>query len=173
MARKSRLKIGSCVLAVALLGGTMMKSSYGDELGDNKRARLGDAKVIKIAPRNLLARPNLAVTPETPARNSIGVFVAHHEGPAQRTGERFPTVMYGPAFGPIGSAGSATGRLTNDEGAIVRLPPNSNLVVRPTILNRGTINGTSLIRSGASSSGIGGPAKTAEGINGTMIRPKR
>ncbi|MGO9702734.1 MAG: hypothetical protein ACLPX7_26140 [Xanthobacteraceae bacterium] len=38
-------------------------------------------------------------------------------------------------------------------------------------MNRSAINGTNLIRAGSAPSGIGGPAKTVAGINGTTIRP--
>jgi hypothetical protein len=137
---------------------------------DNTRGKVSNAKVVKIAPRNLLARPNLAPTPEAPARNSIGVFVTHRERPAQRSGEYFPTVTHSPTSGSMGIVGGTADRLTNTEGPIVRPPPNANLVVRPSMLNHGTINGTNLIRPGSAPSGIGGPAKTVGGLNGTTIR---
>jgi hypothetical protein len=46
------------------------------------------------------------------------------------------------------------------------------LIVRPSALNRGTINGTNLARPGFGPSSIGGPARPNTGINGTTIRPK-
>jgi hypothetical protein len=42
----------------------------------------------------------------------------------------------------------------------------------PIAANRGTIDGTKMVRPGFGPSTIGGPAKTAVSINGTTIRPK-
>ncbi len=41
-----------------------------------------------------------------------------------------------------------------------------------TMPNRAAIGGAGIIRPGSGLSGLGGPAKTGVGINGTTIRPK-
>jgi hypothetical protein len=44
-------------------------------------------------------------------------------------------------------------------------------IVGSSVANRGSINGTGLVHRGSGPSGIGGPAKMQDGINGTTIRP--
>jgi hypothetical protein len=133
-----------------------------------RRDKVGNTVVKSIAPRNLLARRMAAPGALGPVvRDAIGVSVTHREGL-----EHFTIVVHGPATGAIGIAGGATGRVAKPEGSIAPAIPNANALVRPTVLNRGAINGTSLVRPGSSPSGVGGPAKTVAGINGTTIRSK-
>jgi hypothetical protein len=138
------------------------------------RDKVGSATVVKsIAPRNLLARPMAAPGASEPAvRNAIGVSVVRREGLEQHIGEHVSSIAHGAASGAMGVAGTATSRFAKAEGPIERPTPNANLFVKPAALNRGAINGTSLIRPGSAPSGIGGPAKAIAGINGTAIRPK-
>jgi hypothetical protein len=134
----------------------------------------GNAKVIKIAPRNLLARPNLAPPAPPVVRNAIGLSVGHVGGFEQRLGEHHDLLIV-PHASPatIGSAAGASGRLVvKGASPFQRTPPAANQIIKPALANRGTINGTSLTRPGAASASIGGPAKTAAELNGTAIRSK-
>jgi hypothetical protein len=136
------------------------------------RGKPENAKVVRIAPRNLLARPFAPAAAEPIGRNSIGAFVVHREGPVEHGGPHFPTVAHSPPPGAIGTLGSATGRFAKPDALSVRSVPGANPAVRVGAVNRGTINGTSLARPGSAPSGVGGPAKTAAGLNGSAIRPR-
>jgi hypothetical protein len=133
------------------------------------RDRVGGPKAVKLgAPRNLLARRPVAPSGTEPAvRNAVGVVISRREGIEQHSGERSSIIVRNAASGALGAMdGSA-----KPQGSIRRPTTNANLIVRPVVVNRGAINGTSLIRPGSAPSGIGGPAKTAAGLNGTTIRP--
>ena len=140
----------------------------------NGRPKIGNAKVVKIAPRNLLA-PR-APTPSqfrNTMRNAIGVPVAHVGDVEGRisTHHDFSIVAHGPSAS-MGVVGSATDRLGKVEGTIERPIVHAGPVIKPLVLDRGTINGAAVPHRGVGvSAGIGGPAKTIAGINGTTIRP--
>lgn len=115
-------------------------------------------------------------TSDRALRNAIGLPVAGHGSVQLHDGEHhdFPALVQRPAAGAVGIAGSATGGLAKAEGGLDRptiLHPGASLIVGPA-LNRGTINGTSLVRPGVGLPGVGGPAKVVAGISGTTIRPK-
>jgi hypothetical protein len=93
------------------------------------------------------------------ARNAIGMPVAPHEDPKRRDGE--PSGLRPAAPLPAAAAGRPP-----------ILKPNAGSIVSPSASSRGAINGTSVIRPGHAPSGVGGPAKTVAGINGTTIRPR-
>jgi hypothetical protein len=108
--------------------------------------------------------------------NAIGAAILQHDSSEQRGSERAiaPTVASSPAAAIFGSAGGTTGGLAKpagvpEHGAI--LQPNTSPIVSPDTFRRAAINGTSMSRRGPGTSGIGGPAKTAAGINGSTIRP--
>jgi len=137
------------------------------------RDKFGSPKVVKlIAPRNLLARRPVAPSGTEPAvRNAVGVVIPRREGIEQHNGERSSIIVRNAASGASGYVGGATDRIVKPQGSIGRPTTNANLIVKPVVVNRGAINGTNLIRPGSAPSGIGGPAKTVAGINGTTIRP--
>ena len=142
----------------------------------NRRDAVEEVKALKsVAPRNLLGRRTLSHgATEGVARNAIGIPVARRDGSEQHVGQHrdFPIGIHGPAPAAIGANESTTSRLAKAQGRIDRGTTSANPIVRPAVSNRGTINGTSLMRAGSGPSGIGGPAKTVAGINGTAIRPK-
>ncbi len=74
---------------------------------------------------------------------------------------------------PAGAIGAVenTGVAKPDAGLIRQssLPPSASPGVGSPVLNRG-ISGTSVSHRGVKPSGVGGPPKTAAGINGTTIR---
>ncbi len=173
MPKKSGLKIGSCVLAVVLLGAAMIEASVAEE------TRSGKTSVKPMAHGHLHARPILApAASERVMRNAIGVaIVVQHEGVERHDGERhdFPSAVQSPAARAIGVAGSGTGGLAKagaDFGRQRIVHPNAGPTVTATALNRATIGGTGVIRPHSGPSTLGGPAKAVVGINGTAIRPK-
>ncbi len=133
------------------------------------RDKVGGSRAVKlVAPRNLLAR-RVAVPngTEPVVRNALGAVVPRREGFDQHNRERLSIVVPNSASGASGLADSAIGRITKSQGSSGRPP---RLIVRPVVVNRSAVNGTSLIRHGFAPSGIGGPAKTVAGINGTTIK---
>lgn len=90
----------------------------------------------------------------------------------KRAGEHpLSASMSHPPASAIGVVGhTALGMAKSDSGLVHQfvVPPSAS----PTMLNRG-ISGTNTSHRGVSSAGIGGPAKTVVGINGTAIRPAR
>jgi len=99
-------------------------------------------------------------------RNALGVPVARPAG-GFAVGEHFgpppPAVTAAPhtAVTFISTGNPDIGRQDVHPVAGVRIP------------NRSKIDGAGLIRPSVAPSGLGGPAKTAAGINGTAFRPKR
>jgi hypothetical protein len=109
-----------------------------------RRAEAGTAVV-----RNALGEPV--------ARPAGGLAVGEHFGPPP------PAVIAAPhtAVTVISTGNPDVGRQDFNGIASVRTP------------SRGKIDGAGLIRPSVAPSGLGGPAKTAAGINGTAFRPKR
>jgi hypothetical protein len=193
------LRIGSCLLAVVLLGASAMQAGLAEEARsgahDRKRSALpaepavqsrhlgGRRDEVGQVETKFRSRPSGALHPrrlsaagasDRVVRNAIGMPVA--EGAERRQSERhdFPSVGQSPIAGVVSAAGSGTGNLSKAEGGpagIVRPAPIP--AVTATTLYRGTINGTSLVRPGFGPSGVGGPARAVAGISGTTIRPKR
>lgn len=135
------------------------------------RDKIAGPKAVKLVPpRNLLARRAAVPSGAEPVvRNAVGAVVLRHAGFEQHNGERSLTVVPSSISGTSNPAASAIGRPVKSLGPSER--PTTSLIVRPVVVNRSAINGTNLIRAGSAPSGIGGPAKTVAGINGTTIRP--
>jgi hypothetical protein len=73
------------------------------------------------------------------------------------------------------AAGSGAGGLANtgvDAGGARIVRPVSSPIATAPALSSGRIDGARLIRPALAPVGLGGPAKTAVGINGTTFRPK-
>ncbi len=106
-------------------------------------------------------------------RDAIGLPVAPHDG-LEEVGPRHdvPALGHNPAGAPTAFGANASGGLARTGGTVGHPPLNANRITRPAALNRGTINGTTIVRPGFGPSSIGGPAKSAAEISGTTIRPK-
>jgi hypothetical protein len=103
-----------------------------------------------------------------PVRNAIGVVVPapahvelHDAAHPPPVGLRAPAVtpVVPNTTAPLGKPG-----MTNH--------PVPNLVITPSVANRGAINGTSVTHRNVGPPRIGGPTVSAAGINGTTIRAK-
>jgi hypothetical protein len=137
------------------------------------RDKGGNGKLVKsVAPRNLLAPRNLARGASAPAmRNSIGAAAIGREGAERYASPRISNSVHSTASGIMSVVGNPTGHLANSVPAVGRPAPNPNAIIRPGPLNA-KIDGTGIFRPGSGPSGIGGPAKSLAGINGTAIRPR-
>ena len=115
-------------------------------------------------PRRLLVRPAEGVR-----RNAIGVHL-----PPREESRTVPIVVHGPTVAPgvgIGAIGGMGKSLNvSPRERLVHAPPTLRMVTAPA--NRGTISGTAMTKPGTSISGIGGPAKSVVGINGSTIKPR-
>ena len=105
-------------------------------------------------------------------RNAVSVPVSQQELLERHAGEH-PFAASTPhiSAGAIGVVGNAGVGVAKPGAGLIRqtsLPPSPG--VGSPMLNRG-ISGTSVGHRGVNPSGLGGPAKTAAGINGTTIRP--
>jgi hypothetical protein len=143
-------------------------------LGRRDAVREGDTKLRLHAPH--IFRPRRLSAHEDSSRvtrDAIGLPVARHDGMEQGSGQRhdLPALVHNPDAVTTGFGAKAGDGLARTGAALGR-PSNANPIVRPAALNRGTINGTNLARPGFGPSSVGGPAKSAVGINGTTIRPK-
>lgn len=142
-----------------------------DEIG--KGNKIGLYSLGNLHPRPL----SKGATSDRPLRDAIGVPVVPHGRDEQHDGEHFDfrpapipgTGLPGVTRGASDNVFAPKGRL--DHPAIVR--PNTNQIGASSAFNRGSINGTRLLRPGSAPAGIGGPAKTGGGISGTSIRPKQ
>jgi len=196
---KTRANSGLCALMVALFGAAAIAASPaaedagrtaakpdarpqpidtritampGPQHGGRTRASIAPARIV--VPRNLLGRPGaLPSTAETVRRNAIGVAVAHREGLQQPNLAHAGLVPYRAAAGAIGGVSRTNGLLAKPGGPLARPAAHANPLAGPAHWNRGSINGTSLVRPGSSLSAVGGPAKSVAGIDGTAMRPKR
>jgi len=141
----------------------------------NGRPKIGPAKVVSIAPRNLLApRASAPGRSQATVRNAIGVPVVRPASLERRIGARHDFSVSIAGHGANASPGAAVStadRLAKVEGPVERPIVRANPVVKPFVLNRGTINGTTLNHRGIGPSNVGGPVKTIAGINGTALRP--
>ena len=105
-------------------------------------------------------------------RNAVSVPVSQQELLERHAGEH-PFAASTPhiSAGAIGVVGNAGVGVAKPGAGLIRqtsLPPSPG--VGSPMLNRG-ISGTSVGHRGVNPSGLGGPAKTAAGINGTTVRP--
>jgi hypothetical protein len=135
---------------------------------DGGRKTPGMAANFRLVPSG--PRPWRPPVPGVLVRNAIGFSASEPEGVKLHTGERrdLPRGLQGWVGATHGLPNG--GRFGN--GNTIVAPATGNLLVHPTNVNRGTIDGTSFSRPAFGSSGIGGPAKSVVGINGTMIRPR-
>ncbi len=102
-------------------------------------------------------RVTVPSSPNSVPRNSIGVAVVP---PPTTTATSEPTLK--PAA-PMTLA---------PQGASANRSVTARPVTTASIPSRGKIDGAGLIRPSVALSGLGGPAKTFAGINGTTLRPK-
>lgn len=135
-------------------------------------AKEGDRKVDPFARPFFRPRRSAQESAGRVTRDAIGLPAIRRDGMKQESGQRHNVpVVHEPAATPKGF-GANTSDLARTGGVLGRQPSNANPVVRPTALDRGTINGTNLTRRSVGPSHIGGPAKPVAGISGTTIRPK-
>jgi hypothetical protein len=128
------------------------------------KSRNGGARLKIGAPGNFQARRLPAAgRSDLVARNAIGLPVALHENMNGRIGERLGFT----AASPRGLA-SARGLGGANIGRTNPAP-----IATASVLSRSKIDGAGLIRPALAPSGLGGPAKAVDGINGTTLRPKR
>jgi len=146
---------------------------HSGRAGRRDAAKEGDRKVSSFARPIFRPRRSAHESAGRVTRDAIGQPVGRYGGTEQGSGQRhdLPAFVSNPAAAP-GFGANTGGGLARTSGAPGRPPSNANPVVRPAALNRGTINGTNLVRPGFGPSSIGGPAKPVAGINGTTIRPK-
>jgi hypothetical protein len=124
-----------------------------------EKARGGNANIKSAAPGDHQVRRLTVPTPSDAApRNSIGVTVVL----PQKT-----VTTSGPTLKPAALLTLAP------QSAIASRTVIAKPVTTASIPSRGKIDGASLIRPSIALSGLGGPAKTFEGINGTTLRPRR
>jgi hypothetical protein len=142
--------------------------------GERDRARDIETKPRSLAAANHRRRVLSGLdAPGGPSRNAVGVPIVRREH--RPDGEPFglrPAAQLPAAAGGVNR--SVADRVTRT--GLERqhfVTPHTSAAGNPTILNRGSINGSTLTRPGSGSSAIGGPAKVVVGINGTSIRPKR
>ncbi len=148
---------------------------HSERPGGRDAAKEGDRKVSPFArpifrPRRLSKREGSGLV----TRDAIGLPVIGHDGMERESGQRHdvPVIVHEPAVAPTGLGTNASGVGARTGSSVGRPSSNTNLIVRPGVLNRGTINGTTFARPGVGSSSVGGPAKPVAGISGTTIRPK-
>jgi hypothetical protein len=171
MARNGGLRIGLCVLAIALLGAAAIEPGFAEEVGSSahggsKPFGVAKGKAESSATRNFHRRMFSASGASTRTeRNAIGVPILQHESTVRHDGEH-PGIT-GDAAGNGGLAKTEDGL-----GRPTALTPSAHPHDRSIAPNRGVIDGTAMTRPGRSPSGVGGPAKAVAGINGTTIRPK-
>jgi hypothetical protein len=135
---------------------------------DGGRKTLGMTANFRLAPSS--PHPWRPPVPGVLVRNAIGFSASEPEGVKLHTGER-SELPRGPQGWVDATHGLPNrGRFGNSN--TIAAPATGNFLVHPTNVNRGTIDGTSFSRPAFGSSGIGGPAKSVVGINGTMIRPR-
>ena len=142
-------------------------------LGKRDELREGDTKPRPFARHIFRPRRSAHESPGGVTRDAIGLPVARHDGMEQGSGQRrdLPVLGHDPVAAPTG-IGAKSSDFARPGGAFGHRPSNANQIVRPVVVNRGTINGTNFVRPGIGSSSVGGPAKSVAGISGTTIRPK-
>jgi hypothetical protein len=128
-------------------------------------AAVKDAHAKAVTPAKISA-PRVPATPVI--RNAIGVTVVPHP-PAT------PNVVGHPKTIVSGSTGGSVAGVVPPKSNEAKTNPvgaQQHPIVSASIGGQGKIGGTTLIHPTAAPLGLGGPAKTAPGINGTTIRSK-
>ena len=141
----------------------------GDKPGKDTKA-----KIESPALGNLHRRTFPATRPSNQTvRNAVGVPVPRHDGGERYDGVHpgYVAVPHAPAVATTGITGSPSASPTKPEMRTNRPAAIAKPIVGSSAANRGPINGTGLVHRGSGPSGIGGPAKMQDGINGTTIRP--
>jgi hypothetical protein len=121
------------------------RPGFGPEKGRELQPRAGIAAPGNPPPHRALTPPNLTT------RNAIGATV----GPASVG-----------ISNPAGNSAKTKGTL----GEPIAQPQRP--IVNASSAGQSRIGGAGLIRPALAPSGLGGPAKTVAGINGTAMRPK-
>ena len=139
-----------------------------------KRDELREGTMKPLAPRIFRRRPSAREGRDGVTRDAIGLPVTRHDGMERGNGQRHdvPALGHNPAGAPTGFDANASGGLARTGGTAGHPPSNTNPIMKPATLNRGTINGTTIVRPGFGPASVGGPAKLVAGISGTTIRPK-
>jgi hypothetical protein len=112
---------------------------------NGSRGQVGAATPVAPTVRNAIGQPVL------PPKNFAGAQPAALPAPPAPGAVSPPVVHGGPAAPPIASFGTGRVNVAN---------------------NRGSVNGTTVIRPAVAPSVIGGPAKPHSGINGTTVQSK-
>jgi hypothetical protein len=116
-------------------------------------------------------------------RNSIGVALAPQRSITASSGGNLRPATAPPVTAGIGDHDNIGGHPDQPDigfkdsrpvatASIPSVSLPSPTIRSPSIQSRGKIDGSSLIRASVAPSGLGGPAKTVAGINGTTLRPK-
>ncbi len=124
-----------------------------------------------LAPSTLEAFParhQNVPQPGSVIRNAVGMPTASETSRIQTRSVAPPL----PHDGAVGLMPSIPGAL-HAPSNFASVPPARARIVLPPAGAPGRINGTSLIRPGSAPAGLGGPAKSAAGINGSTFRAKR
>jgi len=103
------------------------------------------------------------------ARNAIGVGVPR-DGARRHEGRRnFAAFLR--AVAPVAPGNRADNRWAKTDDRLAH-PANGNALIKPAVVNRGAINGSTFTHAGLGPSRIGGRGTVVVGINGSTIRPK-
>ncbi len=132
------------------------------------KARNANTGMKLAKPANFQAR-RAAERSNPVVRNAIGQSITE-QGPAVGA-MHSGAVMQRPAAVSGGNAAPANFARASGEPDSARQSPHT--IATASIVNRGKIDGTGLVRPAVAPSSLGGPAKAAAGINGTTLRPKR
>ncbi len=142
-----------------------------------KPGKVGEAKLTLSLPT--VKNPHRRVFSASAAsrqtvRNALSVPVSRQELLERHAGEH-PFAASTPhiSAGTIGVVGNTGVGVAKSDAGLIRqssLPPSASPGGGSPLLNRG-ISGTSVSHRGVNPSSLGGPARTATGINGTTIRP--
>jgi len=143
-------------------------------LGKRDELREGDTKSRQFARPIFRPRRSAHESAGRVTRDAIGQPVGRYGGTEQGSGQRhdIPALVNNPGAIPTGFGANASSGFARPGGVFGHTPSNANQIVRPVVVNRGTINGTNFARPGVGPSSVGGPAKPITGISGTTIRPK-
>jgi hypothetical protein len=171
MLSQRKIWIGLCLLAAVLSGATRLQASFAQEAAQSADHHAGSHSLATPdhhpTSGDRGTRGNATINPGV--RNAIGVRVAPQTGIQENTAppglHAPPQLPSAPASGmsrqfPAAGAGGRPGT--------ARLSP----YLTGTPQSHGSIGGTALIRPGVAPHAIGGPAKTAAGINGTTFKNK-
>lgn len=171
--------------ATMLIGVAMAQPSVAKEAHDHRegatatglasKTGAGRAGLRTATPQNSQPRRAGSVPFKPAARNAIGVSVIPHAAAPGSGGEHIGVAVQPSRAMPTGASGPAKPGLTSSSSGFGG--PHIGLqyprpVPSASFESQGRINGASPIRPKPVAWGLGGPAKTVGGINGTTLRPK-